>query len=573
MKKILYSLFTISLLLTLSISCQKDDPIVKDKGRLISATYHATYKTFTLTYSSGQTETVNAVIDNTTTPPSATATLDDGTEIYAKDSSQSSKASIGEMPDQGLNVVTEFVYDGMSQYYLWSNEVISKKPTANDNDPEEYFYKILNNTDTQHGWSWITDDVESLMAGFEGESTDAFGFQPQPLYYEINSDRIVGFVRYVYPNTPAEKAGIKRGEVITHANGNLLTINNYAIMYGANSKTTFTVLDQNFANPRDVEITPAKISTDPVLYSNIYEGEGFNGRKVGYLFYTNFIENYNESLFNAFSEFKSAGITDLVLDLRYNPGGGISAATYLASLIAPIAEVQKKSVFTIMSYNNYVNAIYDEEKWDRKDYLGDYSTAKYSNPINANVNNGNLNLYIITTSSSASASELLTFCLKPFMQVEQIGEKTSGKYTASWTIHAYNNYDGRVQRIYQEASLSDSDKRDLRNWAMQPIVGRYTDKDNKDFIATNGLIPNHPISDTKNNELNTAKWKPIGDTDDYLFAKAISLITGKPYTVSQTRNALNIQLEDAELYSTMESIYREGVIIDNPKMLPPLIKK
>lgn len=573
MKKILYSLFTISLLLTLSTSCQKDDPIVKDKGKLISATYHATYKTFTLTFSSGQIETVNAVIDNNTTPPTASATLDDGTEIYVKDSSRSGKAVIGEMPDSDINIVTQFVYDGMSLYYLWSNEIISKKPTANDKDPEDYFYKILNNTDTQHGWSWITDDVESLMAGFEGESTDAFGFQPQALYYESNSDRIVGFVRYVYPNTPAEKAGIKRGDVITHANGNLLTVSNYTIMYGANAKTTFTVLDQNFANPRDVEITPAKISTDPVLYSNIYEGEGFNGRKVGYLFYTNFYENYNESLFRAFSEFKSAGITDLVLDLRYNPGGGISAATYLASLIAPIEAVQKKEPFTIMSYNNYVNAAYDEEKWDRKDYLGDYNTAKYSNPINANINNGNLNLYIITTSSSASASELLTFCLKPFMQVEQIGEKTSGKYTASWTIHAYNNYNGRVQRIYQEASLSDSDKRYLRNWAMQPIVGRYTDKDNKDFIATNGLIPNHPISETNVNERNTAKWKPIGDTDDYLFAKAISLITGKPYTVSQTRSALNIQLQDAELYSTMESVFREGIIIDNPKMLPPLIKE
>lgn len=573
MKKILFTLFTFTMLLTLSTSCQEDEPILKDKGKLISATYHATYKTFTLTYSNGQTETVNAVIDNNTTPPTASAKLDDGTEIYVKDSSQSGKATIGEMPDQDLNLVTQFVYDGMSLFYLWSNEVISKKPTTSDTDPEEYFYKILNSTDTEHGWSWITDDVESLMAGFEGESTDAFGFQPQALYYESNSDRIVGFVRYVYPNTPADKAGIKRGDVITHANGNLLTVNNYSIMYGANSKTIFTVLDQNWENPRDVEMTPTKINTDPVLYSKVYEGEGFNGRKVGYLFYTNFYENYNESLFRTFSEFKSSGITDLVLDLRYNPGGGISAATYLASLIAPVTEVQKKSVFTIMSYNNYVNEAYDENKWDRKDYLGDYNTTKYSNPITANVNNGDLKVYIITTGSSASASELLTFCLKPYMSVDQIGDKTSGKYTASWTIHAYNSYNGRVQAVYRENSLSDSEKNKLKNWGMQPIVGRYTDKDNKDFIATNGLIPNHPIAETNSNERNTAKWKPIGDTNDYLFAKAISLITGKPYTVSQTRSALDIEFEDAELYSTMESIYREGVIIDNPKMLPPLNKE
>ena len=570
MRKIIFTLFAITLLLTLPTSCQKEDSILNDKGKLVSATYHATYKTFTLVYSNGKTEIVNAIINDNTN--SASATLDDGTDIYVNDASQSGKATIGEIPASDANFVTQFVYDGMSMFYLWSNEVISKKPTAKDTDPEEYFYKILNSTDTDNNWSWITDDVESLMSGFQGVSTDAFGFQPRPLYYESNSDRIIGFVRYVYPNTPAEKAGIKRGDVITHANGNLLTINNYSIIYGANAKTSFTVLDKNFQNPREVEITPAKINTDPVLFSKVYEGEGFNGRKVGYLFYTNFYENYNESLYRAFSEFKSSGITDLVLDLRYNPGGGISAANYLASLIAPIAEVQKKSVFTIMSYNKYVNDYYDEQKWDRNDYLGDYNT-KYSNPLNANVNKGDLKIYIITTSSSASASELLTFCLKPFMSVEHIGEKTSGKYTASWTIHAYNSYNGRVQSVYDDSKLSDSKKNILKNWAMQPIVGRYTNKNNQDFIATNGLIPNHPIAETDVIERNTSKWEPIGDTNDYLFAKALSLITGKPYTVSQTRSALKTEFHDAELYSTMESIYREGVIIDNPKMLPPLINE
>ena len=573
MKKILFTLLSVTLILTLTTSCQKDDPIIKDKGELVSATYHATYKTFTLTFSNGQTTTVNAIINNNTTPPSASATLEDGTNIYVKNASQSGKAIVG---DNNVNTISQFVYDGMSLFYLWSNEIINKKPTANDNNPAEYFYSILNSTDTEHGWSWITDDVESLMAGFDGESTDAFGFKPLPLYYESGSDRIVGFVRYVYPNTPAEKAGIKRGDIITHANGNLITVNNYSIMNGANAKTTFTVLDQNFENPRDIDITPAVINTDPVLYYKVYQGEGFEGRKVGYLFYTEFIEKYNESLYNVFSEFKSAGITDLVLDLRYNPGGGVSAATYLASLIAPIEAVQKKEPFTILSFNEYLNKEYGDS---RKYNLGEYNSTEYSNPINANINNGNLNLYVITTSSSASASELITFCLMPYMQVEHIGEKTSGKYTASQTIHAYNSFPdpntkkNRAQQLYVESGLSDSDKNKLKDWAIQPIVATYTNKYEESFMSTNGLIPNHPIAETDGNERNTAKWKPIGDTDDYLFAKAISLITGNPYTVSQTRSALNIQLQDAELYSPMESVFREGVIIDAPTLITPLDKK
>ena len=331
-------------------------------------------------------------------------------------------------------------------------------------------------------------------------------------------------------------------------------------MFGANTPTTFTILDQNFENQREVTVVPAKINTDPVLYSDVYE---IDGHKIGYLFYTNFYGNYNESLHEAFSEFKTAGVTDLVLDLRYNPGGGIDAAIYLASLIAPESAVRDKGVFTIMSYNSYVNNAFDTEKIDRKSYLGYYDDKKFSNPLSANLNLDKV--YIITTRSSASASELLTFCLEPHMNsVEHIGEKTSGKYTASWTIHAYNNYEGRVQPVYRESSLSATEKNVLKNWAMQPIVGRYTDKNNKDFIATNGLIPDYLV---QTQEYNTETWKPIGDVSDYLFSKAISLITGAPYT-SSVRSLEVTPFRDAGLYSPIEEAFRRSVIIDAPGIIP-----
>ena len=104
---------------------------------------------------------------------------------------------------------------------------------------------------------------------------------------------------------------------------------------------------------------------------------------------------------------------------------------------------------------------------------------------------------------------------------------------------------------------------------MQPITAEYFDKNKNSFKATSGLIPNHPIDATFVNERNTSTWKPIGDTDDYLFAKALSLITGSPYTTRQTRSTLGLRLQDAELYSPIESVLREGVIIDNPILLPP----
>lgn len=557
MKKLFALLSILATLMIVVSSCETKEPIVK-KGALQSATYNPETKSFTLTYSSGQTETVNAVVDDKTNPPTAYATLNNRIVIYTGDATVAGTAIIAKK----INIVSQFVYDGMSLYYFWADEMKNKTPKITDVNPEHYFYKILNGTDKEYGWSWITDDINSLLSGFSGEATDAFGFQPFPLYTDETYTTVVGFIRYVYPDSPADKAGLKRGEVITKINDQTITTNNYTLLYGANAETTFTITDQYFKNPRNVKVTPAaKINTDPVLYSHVYEIEG---KKIGYLFYTNFYEDYNTSLYRVFSEFKTAGITDLVLDLRYNPGGGISAATYLASLIAPESNVRNKDVFTIMSYNSYVNNIFDKEKWDRKDYLGDYNKEKYEDPLNANLN---LNkVYVIATGSSASASELITFCLKPFMQVEHIGEKTAGKYTLSWTIHAYDDFENRVQPIYIAEKLDDSEKNKLKNWGMQPIVGRYADKNNNDFITTNGLIPDHAIN---TQEYNTATWKPIGDVNDYLFAKAISLITGKPYQ-TETRNLMLPEYKDAELYSTIESVSRQAVIIDNPRLLPPL---
>ncbi|MDR1743171.1 MAG: hypothetical protein LBR48_05045 [Dysgonamonadaceae bacterium] len=471
-----------------------------------------------------------------------------------------------ELVEGEVNLVTQFVYDGMSSYYLWNKEVASKVPTTEDSDPEQYFYSILNSTDSEHGWSWITDDVESLLSSFSGEETKAFGFNPLPLWYDNTYTNIVAFVRYVFPNTPAAAAGLKRGEVITHVNGTPLNINNYSAIYGATSATVFTVYDQNLENPRDVQITPANFNTDPVLYKNIYT---LGGKNTGYLFYTNFISNYNSSLYNAFQTFKQEGIDELVLDLRYNTGGDISAAVYLASLIAPKTYVENKSVFSSISYNDNLNAIYDKYDWDRNDYLGDYTKSTEQNPLNVNLNLSKI--YIIATSGSYSASELLTFCLAPYMDVVHIGEKTGGKYTVSITIHAYDSFKdangaSRAQPLYDESSMTLSQKNTLKNWAMQPIVGRYTDKNGNDFISTDGLIPNYAI---ESQEYNTKTWKPIGDKDDYLFAKALSLITGEPYPYgASTRGDLK-QFANPNLFSPKDQILKEAVVIDKPQIIAP----
>jgi C-terminal processing protease CtpA/Prc len=437
-----------------------------------------------------------------------------------------------------INPVSQFVYDGMSTYYLWANEVVNKKPTVADADPEKYFYSILSSTDAQHGWSWITDDVDALMADFSGESL-SFGYVLS--FYLIGNDPYA-YIKYVYPNTPAAKAGLQRLDFIGKLNDvKLSTVQrnedtyisdrDYNLLYGNSAVkfTTYKLSGTTLVQDKEVTITPDKTPKDPVIYSNIYT---IGNKKIGYLFYADFVDDFDYRLYEVFDAFKTAEITDLVLDLRYNHGGAVTSAIYLSSMIAPRAAVENKSPFIVMNYNDLLNRSFDKwyneaaeadkYKYDRKDYLGTY-TSSNKNPLDVNLDLKQV--YIIATGDSYSASELTTFCLKPYMEVVHIGNKTGGKYAASWTLHAYDtlpdeNGNVRAVPIYDKNGLTSEEQQSLKNWAMQPIVAKYTDKDGFDFSATDGLIPNPEISEGPYYE-----WKPIGDLKDKLLGQAIYLIT------------------------------------------------
>lgn len=448
---------------------------------------------------------------------------------------------------ESINPISQFVYDGLSNYYLWSAEMVNKKPAESDNDPEVYFYNTLYKTDTDNGWSWITDDVQALLSDFAGESK-SFGYSIGS-FNQID-DKIYAFIRYVFDNTPASDAGMERLDLIGEIDGKPITANSEGyisdrdvdILYGGSTATftTYRFTDDGIAKHKEVEVAPIVAKTNPVLYDTVYT---IGDKKVGYLFYTNFIGNYNSQLFEVFSKFKNEAVTDLVLDLRYNPGGGLDAASYLVSLYAPEADVKNKTVLTTLTYNKYVNSIYDKNKWNRSSKLGEYNKKEEQNPLEANIDLDKV--YVIATNKSASASELITFCSRAIMgeaNVVHIGGKTSGKYTASWTIHPYD--DDLGQPIYEAKKLSASQKNIFKNWAMQPIVAVYTDKDGKDFIDPGYLNPNYPLEEGFGN---IANWKPIGDEEDVFLGQALYLITGdesyKPVEPTATRSSQKQMIE------------------------------
>jgi len=444
-------------------------------------------------------------------------------------------------------VVQNFMWKAMNLWYFWQGEVddladdrFSTEKDYNDflratPGPKDFYNKIQFPEDR---FSFYSEDYTTLINSFKGISKSnglEFG-----VVKPDSGDDFYCYVRYIVPGSNAAGKDIERGDIFTRVNGQRLTANNYRnLLFGNNDTYTLGMATIEDGQTSDIlnEVTLTKFEgliENPILVSKTLD---ISGQKIGYLMYNGFTSSFDEQLNEAFGQFVANGVAELVLDMRYNPGGSVNSSRLLASMI----------------YGKKTNDLYSKQRWNEKiqsqispsrleRYFAD--TTGKGTPINT------LNLsrvFIIATNSSASASELVINSLEPYVKVIHIGQTTRGKNEFSITL-----VDDPGNHYLYDKSREDSIN-PQNNWAIQPLVG--TSENAKGFYDyTDGLAPDIPLKE------DYANLGVLGDPAEPLLARAIQEITGTSSKISFTPQMTGTVIMGSE----MQKPGKDNMFLDKP---------
>lgn len=417
-----------------------------------------------------------------------------------------------------------WIVSQMKYWYYWNDKLpsrpdISQKPAA-------FFSSLLYKYDATtrpdgDRFSWIQESADELKASLSGQSKTT-GMHYKLYYYPKGTTNVIGVVLYALPDSPASKAGFKRGDIFGSINNQKLTSTNYSSLLNTDGTLTFTLstlaADGTISESTvKKDVAPVVFQEDPVYFDTLYQ---YGANKIGYVVYHQFFpspsgsdsKQYDLKLDAVFAKFKTNNVNSLILDLRYNGGGYVSSSTNLASLIG---KVTSNDIFYYKEYNKTVTPILE------KQYGAAFFYDKFLTK-SQNIGSNLKNLIILTSSSTASASELLINGLKPFMKVTIVGTTTYGKNVGSITI---------------------SDEAKKIKWGLQPIVTKsFNSLHQSDYSV--GFTPDVLVTES-------FKLYPYGSPLDPLLGEALSQITGTKVVRTMPQESARLAAQAEEIGSTI----------------------
>lgn len=301
-----------------------------------------------------------------------------------------------------------FVRDVMTDLYLWYNSVPALDP-APFSSPEAYL-EAIRFRPLDNSFSYIADRA-STEAFFSASQYAGLGFSST-----LDSSFALRVVQ-VYPASPADEAGLLRGDRIVEINGRsvdeLLATGTLGNAYGPpEAGVTTELIVVRGGNRLRAAMTKRAVTIPTVSHTTVFD---VGGRRVGYVFFRNFVEPSFEALAASFEALRAGGARELVLDLRYNGGGLVDVAQFLGSLIGG----------TRTEGQIFAEYFHNDRHAFRNEVLR-FEAQPAALPLDR--------LVVITTQASASASELVINALRPFIPVVIVGDRTYGKPVGQYAI-------------------------------------------------------------------------------------------------------------------------------------------
>lgn len=429
--------------------------------------------------------------------------------------------------------VKDFVWKAMNLWYFWQQDVPDLADTRFPTDAEYNDY--LNSFDTprqlfdaiqftEDRFSFITDnffELNNTLSGTTKNNGMEFGL------VRINGGPdVLGFVQYVLPNSDAEAQNIQRGDLFLTVDGTQLTETNFRDLLFSDNSDTYTIGLAELDSSNNITLTGQTktltkfvLNENPIHVTNTFTVEGI---KVGYLLYNRFLGDFDESLNAIFGQFVAEGVQELVLDLRYNPGGSVNSAINLSSMIAGQTDTD---LFLKQRWNDKLQAVFADDV-DR------FFATSLSN--GAPISTLNLDkVYILAQGTSASASELVINGLNPYIEVIHIGNTTVGKNEFSITLFDIPDCG------FLNSSTCDDNPNPNHTWALQPLVGRNENADG--FLDyEDGFTPDTQFIIPED----LGNLGVLGDQTEPLLARAIQHITGNGRAANKSQKPSPFTLFD-----------------------------